>query len=137
MAVTYLELRRGGQEGIGKFLQGGVTGGPTVWGGDVGADPKDRVGAGELHAWAALRITGKHPRRGVGGQCTYPPLKEAMREVGFEGIWKAVTRNQNTVAQYIATRPILDLCERATQRVGERVSRRWWDQEVIDLKAEN
>ena len=39
------------------------------------------------------------------------------------------------VAQYIATRPILDLCERATQGVGERVSRRWWDQEGIDLKA--
>ena len=32
-------------------------------------------------------------------------------------------------------RPILDLCERATQRVGERVSWRWWDQERIDLKA--
>ena len=44
-------------------------------------------------------------------------------------------RRQNTVAQYIATRPILGLCERATQRVGERVSRRWWDQEGIDLKA--
>ena len=58
-----------------------------------------------------------------------------MRETGFEGIQKAVTRRQNTVAQYIATLPILDLCERSTQREGARVSRRWWDQEVIDLKA--
>ena len=58
-----------------------------------------------------------------------------MREAGFEGIQKAVTRRHNTVAQYIATRPILDLCERATQRVGARVSWRWWDQEGIDLKA--
>ena len=65
----------------------------------------------------------------------YPPLREAMREVGFEGIRKAITRRQNTVAQYIATRPILDLCERATQRAGARVSRRWWDQEGIDLKS--
>ena len=58
-----------------------------------------------------------------------------MREAGFEGIWKAVTRRHNTVAQYIAMRPILDLCERATQRVGARVSWRWWDQEGIYLKA--
>ena len=29
----------------------------------------------------------------------------------------------------------MDLCERSTQRVGVRVSRRWWYQEGIDLKA--
>ena len=58
-----------------------------------------------------------------------------MREAGFEGIRKAVTRRQNTVAQYITTRPILDLCEEAMQRVGARVSWRWWYQEGIDLKA--
>ena len=85
---------------------------------------------------AARRITGKQRRSGGGGKWAYPPLKEAMREAGFEGIRKAVTRRQNTVAQYIATQPIMDLCERATQRVGVRVSRRWWDQEVIYLKAE-
>ena len=39
------------------------------------------------------------------------------------------------VAQYIATRLILDLCERATQRMGARVSRRWWEQVGIDLEA--
>ena len=57
-----------------------------------------------------------------------------MREAGFEWIWKAVTRRQNTVAQYIAKRPILDLCEWATQRLGVRVSRWWWEQEGIDLE---
>ena len=29
----------------------------------------------------------------------------------------------------------MDLCERATQRVEARVSRHWWYQERIDLKA--
>ena len=53
----------------------------------------------------------------------------------FEEIRKAITRRQNTVAQYIATRPILDLCERATQRAGARVSQKWWDQKGIDLKT--
>ena len=36
------------------------------------------------------------------------------------------------VAEYIATRPILDLCE----RTGVRVYQRWWEQDVIDLERE-
>ena len=28
----------------------------------------------------------------------------------------------------------MDLCEQATRRRGERVSRRWWDQAGIDLE---
>ena len=55
----------------------------------------------------------------------YLPLAEAMGEAVFKGIRKSVMRRQNTVAQYIATRPILDLCERATWRLGVRFSRRW------------
>ena len=62
-------------------------------------------------------------------------MKEAMREAGFEGIRKAITRRQNTVRQYIATQPILDLCEQATQRLGTRVSWWWWEQEGIDLET--
>ena len=30
----------------------------------------------------------------------------------------------------------LDLCEKSTQRPGERVSRQWWEQAGIDLDAE-
>ena len=80
---------------------------------------------------ATCRITGRQPRRRGDRRWVYPSLKEAMREAGLEGIRKSTTRRQNTVAQYIATRPILDLCEQATQRLGERVSRRWWEQEGI------
>ena len=58
-----------------------------------------------------------------------------MREAGFAGIRKSNTRRQNTVAHYIATRPILDLCERTTKRAGVRVSRRWWYQKGIDRKT--
>ena len=58
-----------------------------------------------------------------------------MREAEFEGIRKAITRRHNTVAQHIATRPILNLFERTTQRLGARVSRRWWDQKGIDIET--
>ena len=51
------------------------------------------------------------------------------------GIRTSITRRQNTVAQYIATRPILDLCKQATRRPGARVSQRWWEQAGIDLEG--
>ena len=45
-----------------------------------------------------------------------------MEEAGFEEIRTYVTRTQNTVAQYIATRRILDLCEQSARRPGACVS---------------
>ena len=39
-------------------------------------------------------------------------------------------------AQYIATRPILDLYEWSACRTGARVSWRWWEQEGLDLEGE-
>ena len=77
-----------------------------------------------FHHGAARRITGRQPKRRGNGRWTYPPLKEAMIEAGFEGIRKSITRRQNTVVQYIGTRPILDLCERASQRLRAKFSRR-------------
>ena len=82
----------------------------------------------------ARRITRRQPRRQRYGSCEYPPLAEVMGEAGFEGIRKSVTRRQKTVAQYIATQPIMELCKRATPRPGARVSWRWWEQTGIDLE---
>ena len=45
------------------------------------------------------RITTKKPWIGGDGKWTYSPLKEDIREAGFEGIRKAITSRQNTVAQ--------------------------------------
>ena len=75
----------------------------------------------------ARRLTGKQPRRKKDGSWDYPPLAEALGEAGLEGIRKSITWRQNTVTQYIATRPILDLCERVARRPGAWVSRRWWE----------
>ena len=88
-----------------------------------------------FHNRVAQRFTGSQPRRRGYGSWAYPTLEEAMGEAGFEGIRKSVTRRQNRVAQYIATRPILDLCERFTWRPGARVYRWWWEQAGIDLEG--
>ena len=48
------------------------------------------------------------------------PLAAKMAEAGFKKIGTYVTRRQNTVAQYIATQTILDLCKRSA-----RMPRMW------------
>ena len=58
-----------------------------------------------------------------------------MGEAAFEGIRKSIMRRQNTVAQYIATRLILYLCELSAWGMLERVSWRWWEQVRMDLEV--
>ena len=70
---------------------------------------------------------------GGGGRWYYPPLAVAMAEAGFEEIGTYVIRRHNMAAQYIATRPILDLCERSSRRTGSCVCRQWWDKDGLDL----
>ena len=47
---------------------------------------------------------------------------------------KSVLWRQNTVAQFIATRQILGLCDMAERRRGTRVPQRWWEQSGIDWR---
>ena len=58
-----------------------------------------------------------------------------MKEAGFKEIRNLITNRQNTVAQYIAKRPLLDLCEEANEIGGVTVSRRWWGQKGIDWET--
>ena len=81
---------------------------------------------------AAIRITGRHPRRGWDEKWFYPSLEGAMKEAGFTDVRTSINIRHNTVAQYIATRPILDLCEGTTQIGEARVTIRWWDHKGID-----
>ena len=83
----------------------------------------------------ARRLTGKQAWQRTDGIWYYPSMEESLGEAGLEGIRKSITRRQNKAAQYIVTRPILDLCERATRRPGARVFWRWWEQNIIDLEG--
>ena len=56
-----------------------------------------------------------------------------MKEAGFEEVEACVLRRHNTAAQYIAMRPILDLCEETVQITWMWVMKRWWEKEVLDL----
>ena len=58
-----------------------------------------------------------------------------MQEAGLTDIRTSILKSQNTVAQYIATRPLLDMCEGARAREGAKVPRRWWDHAGIDWET--
>ena len=80
------------------------------------------------------RLTGQMPRRGRDGKWVYPPLAGVLKEAGVVRASTSVLCRQNTVVQFIATQPILGLCEVAERRRGTRVPQRWWEQSGIDWK---
>ena len=62
------------------------------------------------------------------------PLVGATQAAGIVRVRTSVLRRQNTVAQFVATRPILALCEGSERRRGTRVPQRWWEQKGLELK---
>ena len=74
-----------------------------------------------------------HPKCSVAGRWIYPPPDEAMKAVGLEEAETYVLCRHNTVAQYITTCPILELCLAVERRLIARVSTRWWEQAGLEL----
>ena len=58
-----------------------------------------------------------------------------MAEAGLQEVETYVYRHQNTAAQYITARKIMDLCLAAKRRPGPRVKTRWWEQEGLELEG--
>ena len=81
---------------------------------------------GGFHHRVARRLTGRQPRKGRNRVLVYPPMEYIMAEAGFQEAETYFYRFQNTMAQYITTRTIMDLCMAAERRPGPRVFMRWW-----------
>ena len=73
---------------------------------------KSRIGQalGGLQHRFTQHITGRQPWRLLDGRWDYPPQDTAMQEAGSIYMEEYVLRRQNTVVQYIAMLPIMDLC---------------------------
>jgi hypothetical protein len=82
-----------------------------------------------FHRRVAHRLAGRQPylNRWT-GEWIYPPIDKVLEEVGMHSIAHYIEKRQNTVADYVATRPIFDLCQESEWSTGSRSSRRWWDQ---------
>ena len=57
-----------------------------------------------------------------------------MRDTSLQEMETYVSRRQNTLSQYILTRPIVDLCMVAKRSTGTRVAMRWWEQWGVYLE---
>ena len=78
-------------------------------------------------------MAGMGPKCKLNGTWVYPPIGVALAMVGLEWIRVYIARHQNTVAQYIATHPIMDLCLEAERRPGIWLLRRWWEHPSLDI----
>ena len=58
-----------------------------------------------------------------------------MEEAGLQEVETYLSRRRNTLAQYIATRPIIDLWLAKNWRPGPRLAMQWWEQEVLYLEG--
>ena len=80
------------------------------------------------------QLTGRLTRQGRDGKWQYLPLAGAIKDAGIVRARTSVLRRQNTVAQFVATRPILALCEGMERWGGARVPQRWWEKTGIDWR---
>ena len=62
-------------------------------------------------------------------------MEDVIWEVGLEEVEAYVLSRHNMAAQYITTQTILGLCEESVQRTVMWVSKRWWEQEGLDLEG--
>ena len=65
-----------------------------------------------FHIKAAWRMAAVHkPRKDAAtGEWTYPRTEDVLEEVGLYPMEHYIRKRRDTVTQYLATRPILELC---------------------------
>ena len=89
-----------------------------------------------FHHRVARRITGRMARRLPSGEWHYPSFKKALRKAGLWSMREYIRRRQARVAEYIATRPIYDLCMDAPVLPGSNRVQRWWQQNFEPVEEE-
>ena len=65
------------------------------------------------------------------GTWVYTTIGAALEMVGLEEIGVYISHQQNTVAQYTVTHPIMDLYLAAEGKPGLCLYRRWWEQTAL------
>ena len=63
-----------------------------------------------------------------------PPIGETLADAGLDIIGIYVTRHQNTMAQYIATRPIINIAIVEGCRPGHSAILQWREHAVIRFR---
>ncbi len=90
-----------------------------------------------FHIRAAYCMAEKHkPKRGPGNVWVYPKLEDVLKECGMKTMEEYIAIRRQTIATYVATRPILAECRRGERKRGA-VPHRWWWELPMDLDVPN
>ena len=81
-----------------------------------------------FHHRIARRISNKMPFKNRDDQWVYPPIEEALAIAGLHSLEHYIRVRQITIEQYIATRPILDLCQKRIPPTQRHTRLYWWTQ---------
>ena len=84
-----------------------------------------------FHHRVARHLTGERPRFPADeNRWTKAPIDEVLNDAGLFPIAEYISRRRNTIVEYVATRPILDLCSETDRRSGSSYRRKYWWHQV-------
>lgn len=63
----------------------------------------------------------------------YAPTEEVLRKAGLFPMSEYLSRRQRRCADYVASRPIAELCRKSKRKSGSSRFMRWWDQSKCGL----
>ncbi len=82
-----------------------------------------------FHVCAAYKMARKHwPKRGANGVWVYPKTVDVLEECGVATIAAYIRSRRQTIAVYMATRPVFKACMEGKRRQGSMPRQWWWEQ---------
>ncbi len=88
-----------------------------------------------FHICAAYRLAKTNrPKRGSNREWIYPRSEDVMKECGMKTMEEYILARRQTIAVYVATRPILNECKQSKRKRGA-IPHRWWWEQPMDLDA--
>jgi hypothetical protein len=82
-----------------------------------------------FHVCAAYKMARKHwPKRGANGVWVYPMMVDVLEECGMATIAAYIQSCRQTIAVYVATRPVFKACMEGKRRRGLIPHQWWWEQ---------
>ena len=83
-----------------------------------------------FHHRVARRLSGRRPYYlPAEDRWVYPPIEEALEVANLFPMKHYIDARQNRLAESVATRPILELCQESERRSGSSRRTFWWTQE--------
>ncbi len=98
--------------------------GSETW--SLSASALARLEGFQIHV--VYKLAWKHrPRQGAHHVWIYPKLADVLEECGMWMIAEYIRKQCNTIAVYVATRPILEECREGERQRGMMPRQWWWE----------